>query len=75
MKLILICLLQFRDKVFTILIKGSFSMGFEIFVHFHYTIKKGSFFITLMGERTFSLKYSNYKAFGYLEEVSVNNPG
>ncbi|MFC4805061.1 hypothetical protein [Filifactor villosus] len=33
-----------------------------------------SYFISLMGEKTFSLEYSNYKAFEYLEEVSVNNP-
>lgn len=60
--------------MFTILIKGSFSMGFEI-LHFHYTIKRGSFFIFPTSERSSQLKHSNYKAFEYLEEVAVNNPG
>ena len=54
--LILICLLLSRDKVFTILIKGSFVCIINGFEHLNFTTNGSSFFIHLIGEKRYSVK-------------------
>ena len=54
-KFILICLLLSSDKVFTILIKGSFGLLFKI-RHLNFTTNGCSFFIHLIGEKQYSIK-------------------
>ena len=55
-KFILICLLLSSDKVFTILMKGSFVCIINGFEHLNFTTNGCSFFIHLISEKQYSIK-------------------